>query len=212
MSDVLKLNIKSKKLKIVSDKQLNQSIIEKLDEDTLEQKLQMAYQKGFEDGSKQGSEEKETFYENILYEKNQEFFQILSEMENKYIEFEQAFAKIVIEISTKIASKIIKREVEIETTIEHSMTESLRQVISANKIIVRLNPKDKSLLELKREEIGEGNKFSKFQFEADNSIEQGGCYIETELGNVDGRISKQLEEINRILEQKFIVREGDVNS
>jgi flagellar biosynthesis/type III secretory pathway protein FliH len=42
--------------------------------------------------------------------------------------------------------------------------------------------------------------FSKIKFEQDDRIELGGCFIESEIGNADGRISSQLNELKRKLE------------
>ncbi|MEJ2615740.1 MAG: FliH/SctL family protein, partial [Ignavibacteriaceae bacterium] len=39
--------------------------------------------------------------------------------------------------------------------------------------------------------------FSKIKFEQDDRIEQGGCVVETEIGNVDGRISSQFNELKK---------------
>ena len=36
------------------------------------------------------------------------------------------------------------------------------------------------------------------------SIEKGGCFVETELGNIDARISSQLNEIIKQLELNFV--------
>jgi flagellar biosynthesis/type III secretory pathway protein FliH len=45
--------------------------------------------------------------------------------------------------------------------------------------------------------------FSKIKFEKDDRIELGGCFVESEIGNADGRISSQLNELKRKLESGF---------
>ncbi len=41
---------------------------------------------------------------------------------------------------------------------------------------------------------------AQIKFEKDERIEQGGCFIESEIGNADGRISSQLNELKRKFE------------
>ena len=45
--------------------------------------------------------------------------------------------------------------------------------------------------------------FSKIKFESDERIETGGCFIETEIGNVDGRIVPQLKELKKQFEETY---------
>ena len=91
------------------------------------------------------------------------------------------------------------------------MTDALTQVVSSNKIIVRINPEDIKLLEAENDSIGGQPAFSKIRFESDTSIEKGGCFVETELGNIDARISSQLNEIIKQLELYF-VKEDEENA
>jgi flagellar biosynthesis/type III secretory pathway protein FliH len=47
------------------------------------------------------------------------------------------------------------------------------------------------------------------KFEIDDNIEIGGCLIETEIGNLDARISSQLNEISKALENVIIKNETE---
>ncbi|MBZ0199159.1 MAG: hypothetical protein K8H86_04775 [Ignavibacteriaceae bacterium] len=38
------------------------------------------------------------------------------------------------------------------------------------------------------------------KFEPDDTLDMGGCFIETEIGNVDARLSTQINEIKKQLE------------
>jgi flagellar assembly protein FliH len=49
-----------------------------------------------------------------------------------------------------------------------------------------------------------GSSFNKIKIEPDACIEQGGCLIETEIGSVDARISTQLSEMQKQLEDSLI--------
>ena len=47
------------------------------------------------------------------------------------------------------------------------------------------------------------NNFAKVKIEISDMVEKGGCLIETEIGNIDARISTQINEIIRQLENKL---------
>ncbi len=211
MSDVIKINIKgNKKLKAVlpRDDGNNNNVLEIDDEETLEKKFRKEYERGFNDGYRQGSEETEAKYEELLIRKNEEFYGILKEFENKIEEYEQTFSEVVIRLAGIIAKKILKKETESESIIEQTIGDALSQVIAAQKIAIRVNPDDLHLIE-KAGATESDLRFSKIRFEADPTIEKGGCIVETEIGNVDARISSQLDEILRQLELNFVKSEND---
>ncbi len=213
MSDVIKLNLKGKKIRKVmtNEPETENAIVEINDEATIEKKLQNEYQRGFAEGYSKGSEETEKKYENLLYEKNEEFYSILKEFEEKIKEYEKSFAEIVIKLAEIIASKILKREIEQKNIIDKTLNEALTQVIAANNIVIKINPEDIKLLE-KDGQINKAMKFSKITFEADDTIDKGGCIVETEIGNVDARIDAQLSEIIKALEINFLNdNEDDTN-
>jgi flagellar assembly protein FliH len=50
----------------------------------------------------------------------------------------------------------------------------------------------------------ENNSYSNLKFESDDRIDVGGCFVESEIGNVDARISSQLNELKTLLKQTAI--------
>ncbi len=210
MSDVIKINLKGKKVKAVltPEEGAKNSVVEIEDEEAVAKKLQQEYERGFNEGYARGSEEAESQYVEILDEKNQEFYSILKAFEEKIEEYENSFSEIVIKLAGRIAKKIIKREVESEPIIKEIIDDALSQVIAADKIIIRVNPDDYNLLE-NEENHHKEIRFNKIKFEPDASIEKGGCIVETEIGNVDARISSQITEIMKKLEQKFVKQKNE---
>ncbi len=216
MSDIVKVNIKKKKQvkasMIAPSSKKNGGFYEESDELTLAAKLQNEYQRGFNEGFQKGIEETEEKYDQLLLEKNEEFYNILTEIENRFMDYEQAFTKVVIETSANIASKILKKEISDKSIIQETLGEALTQVIASDKIVVRINPRDKEILEANEDSIGSSPEFAKIRFEPDPSVEPGGCFVETELGNIDARISSQLNEIIKQLELKFIKEDNLADS
>ena len=76
--------------------------------------------------------------------------------------------------------------------------ESLRKILGANNVIVKLHPEDyRQIISGNNRDNFFDESFSKMKFESDDRIEKGGCIVETEIGNVDGRVSSRLNELKR---------------
>ncbi|MBZ0182654.1 MAG: hypothetical protein K8F60_09365 [Melioribacteraceae bacterium] len=203
MSDVIKLNIKSKSLKAV----LNEDNISSIDIDDqesndkrfrveLERQFNLGYNKGYDDAKA----ELESEYNQQMMEKAEEFYSIIKSFEERIISYETAFEKVVIETSKQISKKIITREIENQSIIETVLKNSLQKVIGANQILIKLNPNDYQSI-VKSDFLPElENQFNKVKFEEDEKIEKGGCLINTELGNVDSKISTMVNELIKKLE------------
>lgn len=203
MSDVIKLNIKSKSLKAV----LNDDNISSIDIDDqesndkrfrveLERQFNLGYNKGYDDAKA----ELESEYNQQMMEKAEEFYSIIKSFEERIINYETAFEKVVIETSKQISKKIITREIENQSIIETVLKNSLQKVIGANQILIKLNPNDYQSI-VKSDFLRElENQFNKVKFEEDEKIEKGGCLINTELGNVDSKISTMVNELIKKLE------------
>ncbi|MAT57538.1 MAG: hypothetical protein CMF23_06150 [Ignavibacteriae bacterium] len=203
MSDVIKLNIKSKSLKAV----LNEDNISSIDIDDqesndkrfrveLERQFNLGYNKGYDDAKA----ELESEYNQQMMEKAEEFYSIIKSFEERIINYETAFEKVVIETSKQISKKIITREIENQSIIETVLKNSLQKVIGANQILIKLNPNDYQSI-VNSDFLPElENQFNKVKFEEDEKIEKGGCLINTELGNVDSKISTMVNELIKKLE------------
>ena len=76
--------------------------------------------------------------------------------------------------------------------------------MGANEIRLKLNPADIEELNETTKNLIHSGSFNKIKIEPDERIELGGCLIETEIGNVDSRISTQLNEMQRQLEDSLI--------
>jgi flagellar assembly protein FliH len=196
MSDVIKLNIKSKSLKAV----LNDDNISSIDIDDqegndkryrveLERQYNLGYNKGYDDAKA----ELESEYNQQMMEKAEEFYSIIKSFEERIINYETAFEK-------QISKKIITREIENQSIIETVLKNSLQKVIGANQILIKLNPNDYQSIANSDFLPELENQFNKVKFEEDEKIEKGGCLINTELGNVDSKISTMVNELIKKLE------------
>ncbi|MGD8777605.1 MAG: FliH/SctL family protein [Ignavibacteria bacterium] len=211
MSDVIKLSVGSKKKNIkaiVPENGVDFSNFQAFDEEALRKKeLETKFNKAFQDGYEKAKCDLEEEYSNQFMQKTEEFYSILSSFEQKLISYEDAFEKIIVEVSSKIAEKILQREIENKTIVGTALSNSAKKVLGANEIIIKINPEDLKLISTDGTVDSLEKSFSRIKFEEDKSIDKGGCFIETEIGNVDARIETQLEEIKRKLEQSLVKEE-----
>lgn len=212
MSDIIKLNIKSKKMKaFVSDGTESTGVFTELPYVLEKEKLHQAhiheleneYNKGFEDGKNKITEILERKHSDELLEQSKDFYTIISTFEEKMKVFENNFHTLVIKVSEKIAEKILQNELESSSIIEKTLDENLRKIIGANEIIIKLNPKDFELIQKSSKEYLQSSTITKTRFESNSGIQIGGCLVESEIGNIDARIESQLKEIIKSLENSF---------
>ncbi len=200
MSNILRLNTKRIKpsVKIIGAAEIIEQVN---DTETLQDKLKEEYQRGFQDGQQKIKIDLEKDYADKLYKKYQEVYHVLEAYENKMEEYESAFEILVIKTAHALASKIIGKEIEEESIVNNSIKNAISKIIGANEVRIRINPNDLDIIDEYSKGLLNKSTFNKIKFEPDERIEKGGCLIETDIGNVDARISVQLEELCMKLEE-----------
>lgn len=126
----------------------------------------------------------------------QKLFDLEDVREKFYKDAEKEIIKLVLSISEKVIGKLVH---EHRGIIEAVVEQALERAIG-DRITVRLNPSD--LAELKENKKDFGNiidRTKRLAFKEDESIEKGGCVVETEVGTIDARIETQLGAIKKTL-------------
>ena len=162
-----------------------------------EMKIAEAYQRGFKDAEKILREK----VNDELKERIAILEQVLKNFCNEVESFGTKIENFVLSLAIKIAEKIVKREIEKDNDfILNQVKEAVKRVVGVEKIKLRVNPEDEKLIkELKPELLQMLDSTSEVIVEADPAIERGGCVVESELGNVDSRISTQFSLIENLL-------------
>jgi flagellar assembly protein FliH len=200
MSNVIKLNSKGVKLNVKGFvSAFGESQVDN-QENNFKQLLEEHYSKGYEDGRKEAYLELESGFTEKLAKKFTEFHNIISNYDDKMLTYESAFEKVVLDTAFAIAEKIVKREIEKESIISDVLRTSIKKILGANEVVIKLNPNDYDSLMSDAQQVLAEHSYSKIKFEPEENIEAGGCLIETEIGNVDSRISTQLESIKQNLD------------
>jgi flagellar assembly protein FliH len=160
-----------------------------------------AFQKGFLEGKRVGFESGSKKAGSVVDSLNQ----ILGQLENIRQEIYQEIEKEVAQLALSIARKIVCHEVKTnQETVTCVAREALSRVNNPAKIKIKLNPGD--LQFIKDTQF----KFSRFlrnvdniRFEAEESIQSGGCLVETDRGDIDARIEKQFQAIEEAFQTQL---------
>ncbi len=190
-----KLNLKSASIIIEEERREEAVPVKKQVED--------AYAKGIVDGQQKLKLELDKEYTDKLYRKYEEVYHIIDDFDQKLKEYEQSFERLVVGTAVELARKIIQKEVKEQSIINEVVKEAISKVIGANEVRIKFHPEDMKELNNYSRNLISSTTFSKIKFEEDDRIERGGCLVETEIGNVDARISTQLEELRRKLEESI---------
>lgn len=203
MSDVIKLNSHSKR---ASAKVSGFGSADEKESDTelFKKQLEDHYALGYREGQENIRRDVEREYTDKLVRKYEEVYKILQQFDESFIDYEKAFEKLVIETAFEVAKKVVQREISKDTIINENVSIAINKIMGANEIRLKLNPSDIDQMTEASKNLIHGGSFNKIKIEPDERIEQGGCLIETEIGSVDTRISTQLSEIQKQLEDSLI--------
>lgn len=157
-----------------------------------------AYLDGFTKGEiagvKIGKEKFQHVFKNIQ--------QAIKKLETAKKEIYLNAEKGAVELALAIARKIVCREVSTNRDIVLSIfKKALEEIDGQEKIRIKMSPSDIRLIKDAELEWAEsvGN-IESIDFEADKNINNGGCIIETNLGEIDARIEKQLQVVEEAFE------------
>ncbi len=169
----------------------------------IEIELHNHFIKGFNEGQKEALNRLQKEYSEKLREAYSVIDSVTSKIDTQIKEQVQKINEFVLQLSFQIAEKIIRREIDKDSPVLKIVGESLKKLTSANEVTIKLNPTDLKLVESHLSIINRKINSGNIRLEADERIEKGGCLIETEIGNSDGRISSQIENIKRQIETYF---------
>ena len=162
---------------------------------------EQAYIRGFEVGEKEGLESAKNRVESLLAGLDQSLLG-LSKVKK---ELSLIAEREAVELALSIARKIVHQEIATDrTVIVNIVKKALKKVSHHKRIKIRLNPADLDAMnEIRSQTPGLTDSFDEVIFEGDTSIGNGGCVIDTNFGDVDARIEKQLLTIEEMFKEEI---------
>ena len=160
-----------------------------------------AFQEGFSEGEKAGFEAGTKRVDPLIGS----FTQGLEQLKNIRQEIHQAIEKEVVQLALSIAKKIVCHEVKTnEETVVCVAREALSRVENPGQIKIKLNPTDLQFIQETKSQFSHLlQNVDSIRFEAEDSIQSGGCVIETDMGDIDARIEKQFQAIEETFQIEF---------
>lgn len=149
-----------------------------------------AYEKGFKAGEEAGYAFGEQKAKLVL----ERIKGILDELSDFREKMRDKLEPEVVDLVFEIAGKVLHAEVQTNKDVVVNIArEALKSVGNWREIIIRVNPVNYDYIMEKGKNLVGMNRT--VNFEADESIQPGGCIIQEEYGEIDARIDEQLNEI-----------------
>ncbi len=153
-----------------------------------------SYAKGLEDGYNKAKKEYETEFE-TLKKQYTDSVSKLDEATGKCKDYMDSLKSELADVSLEIAKEVIAKEVsgdskEIALALAKKLLEDIKD---ANKIEIKVNPKDFEFLK---------RSFSDMQHitvSSDEAINEGGVILISDIGNIDGDIKTRIEKAKQII-------------
>jgi flagellar assembly protein FliH len=159
-----------------------------------------AFEKGYEEGKSKAATEDKTYVSDVVKSFSNLTKELISYKENLIKETEKQLLRLVVETANKIISAKIQEDDEVVLRV---VKQALKDLVDRETLTIKVNPKDAEVM--KKEKISliqELDGIKKLTIMEDESIKRGGCYIQTTTSEVDARIEKQLDIIQKTFESK----------
>ena len=139
--------------------------------------------------------------------------QALEQLQNIRSEIHAEIEREVTHLALSIAKKIVCHEVKTtQETVVCVAREALNRVNNPGKIKIKLNPDDLRFLEKTQSRFSDFmQNMDQVEFEAEASIQSGGCLIETDRGDIDARIEKKFQGIEEAFQLQTEQSEQESN-
>jgi len=161
----------------------------------------VAFEDGFEAGKTEAAKVLQVEYEKRVQAVIENFASITRQFAAEVERYNQEFDNAVVTLAIAVAKRVVAREIEVDDgAVLARSREAIRKIIGVEKIKIHVNPSDEEYIREHRNELsGYADSVKEIVVESDNKVERGGCVIESDLGNIDARISTQFELIEEAL-------------
>jgi len=198
-AQILKQQAEDEAQKILYDAKLKASEMEAEVRRSLDIERNEAKETGRKEGKEEGYAEGKAEVDRLI-ERTQVVLERAQDKRGEILsDTEKEIVSLVLLISRKVIKVLSENQRDI---IISNVIEALRKVKAKGNVIIRVNLVDLQLATEHKQDfihLMEGAK--SVQVVEDSSVDQGGCIIETDFGEIDARIASQLAELeNKILE------------
>ncbi|MFH1624719.1 MAG: FliH/SctL family protein [Pseudomonadota bacterium] len=156
-----------------------------------------AYEKAFDQGEKAGLEIGRKKAEPFIHSLHETLEGLNTLRQRIYERTEGELVRLTLATARSIIHREITGDKEV---ILDTIRAALKNVIGVGEIKIKINPFDIAFVrEWKPKILSSIDGLKNITLEEDTSILQGGCIVETDFGDIDARIEKQIEEAEELL-------------
>lgn len=158
-----------------------------------------AKERGFEEGKEEGRTQGREEYARLMMLARDLYIQAIKERERLLATAETELARLAIKVAERIIGQEVRSAGEV---IMGVVRQALSGIKDREEVLIRVSPDDYHIVNEDRTALSrmvEGLK--NFELVVDSKVEAGGCIIETNLGNVDARLSTQLAAVAAAFER-----------
>lgn len=172
-----------------------------IDDGDVTRRLQRAYEKGRAEGRAEAEAEIQKRLAIARAEADDRIGALMEGIARQVRVFTASLEHDAYQFSLAVAERIIKREIARDDEIVvRQVREAIRRIVGVETIRLRIHPDDEALVRSHRAELlASADSLREVAIEPDDSLERGGCVIESSSGNVDARIATQLRQIDTAL-------------
>ncbi len=162
--------------------------------------LTIAFEKGFEAGKNESAKLFQQEYDRKVQETVSGLTSVIREFAEEVRRYEQDFDKAVVTLALAVARRIVAHDIDIEGAVLTRVRESLKRIIGVEKVKIHVCPADEEYVRKHKNDLSTyADSVREIAVEPDEKVERGGCIIESELGNIDARLSTQFDLVEEAL-------------
>ena len=171
----------------------NGSAIAEIEAQAYQRGIDEGHRTGYAEGQKAGIELGSRAIEPVA----ESLHRVIEQFETIRSQTYQNIESEVVELALAIARKIVCHEVKINRDVVVCVArEALSKVENPGKVKIKMSPADLELIQNTKTQLAKlQDNIQHVTFEASDDIEPGGCFIETDLGDIDARIEKQFQAV-----------------
>ncbi|MBD3246348.1 MAG: hypothetical protein GF333_04990 [Candidatus Omnitrophica bacterium] len=160
-----------------------------------------AYQEGLRQGAAEGERKAREAHRAAAEREIEQIRTLARQISDGYPRAIKMTQNDLVRLALEVAEKVIKDESQKrKKVVEGMIREGLRRVSEKAYVKVRVNPGQLDFVREKKEDfIRQLGDVERFECVPDESVDPGGCIIETPSGSVDMRIGKQVAEVRSTL-------------
>lgn len=177
---------------------------EDLDEESMEDRLarleREAYEKGFDQGRKDGL----ALEQKQLQEQKQQVEALFSELRGLKGSLFRETEQDCVALSALIARRILRAEIQTDPgVIQRTVRAALDFVADRSRLRISVHPEDMEEMRRILPELAAWTEEDAFQVVEDETLERGGCLLETGFGSINATVSEQCNVIEKALDEAF---------